>query len=244
MTIGQSIILGIVQGLTEFLPISSSGHLIILPKIFDWNDQGLAFDAFIHLATALAIIVALRKEIKTIINSFNLKRQDSQMRNGRKLAGLIGLAIIPAGLVGLFLDNFIEAKLRMVEVVAWSLILWGIVLAWAEYYNHQLKDKHNLENVNWEKAIVVGLMQVIAFIPGSSRSGVTITGGLFCGMSKKAAVQFSFLIGWPLILAAGVLKFYELIKVGEWGEEIFFLTAGFMNPLFIGNGWWISSSTR
>ena len=135
MDFTQSIVLGIIQGLTEFLPVSSSGHLIILPKIFNWVDQGLAFDAVIHLATALAIILVLRRDIWQILKGFNLKRQESEYVVSRKLIGLIILTIIPAGLAGLFFNNLIEDKLRIVEVVAWSLILWGVVLWWAEDYN-------------------------------------------------------------------------------------------------------------
>ena len=234
MDIMQSIVLGIIQGLTEFLPISSSGHLIILPKFFNWADQGLAFDAVMHLATGLAIIFVLHKEIKQILKGFNLKRQDSQYRINRKLMILIILAIIPAGVVGLLFNNLIEDKLRTIEVVAWSLIFWGVVLGWAEYYNNKLINKNFLESINWKQSLVVGLMQVIALIPGTSRSGITITGGLFSGIDKKTAVKFSFLVGLPLILGAGVFKLVELIRMGNFSEQSMILFFGFISALVSG----------
>ena len=234
MSIFQSIILGIIQGLTEFLPISSSGHLILVPWIFNWTDQGLAYDALIHLATGLAIIIALRQEIGRILAGFNFKRQDSAYRKNRKSFGLIVLAVIPAGLAGLIFDNLIEEKLRIVEVVAWSLIFWGVVLWWAEYYNNKLTKKDSLDKLNLPHALGVGLMQAVALIPGTSRSGITISAGLFGGMDKKTAVKFSFLVGLPLMLGAGILKFFEMISREGLGENGLALAAGFVSTLISG----------
>lgn len=234
MTIVQSIVLGIIQGITEFLPISSSGHLILLPRIFNWPDQGLAYDAVIHLATGLSIILALRKDIFKILSGFNLKRLDSEYRKNRKLIGLIVLAMIPAGIAGLMFNNLIEEKLRMVEVVAWSLIVWGAVLYGAEYYNKKLQKKDSLESVSWKQSLGIGVMQVLALIPGTSRSGITITGGLFAGMSRVSAVKFSFLIGLPLILGAGSLKFVEIVRSGELAGNGAVLLVGFISAFVSG----------
>ncbi len=234
MDVSQSIILGLIQGLTEFLPISSSGHLIILPRIFNWADQGLAYDAIIHLATGLAIIFVLRKDILQILKGFNLKRKESEYVVSRKLIGLILLGIIPAGIAGLLFDNLIEDKFRMVEVVGWSLIFWGIILWWAEYYSDKLVNKNGLENLGFKHAAVVGLMQVIALIPGTSRSGITITGGLFSGMDKKTAVKFSFLVGLPLIVGAGLFKFFELYRLGGLSDGWEVILIGFIAALASG----------
>jgi len=230
----QAIVLGIIQGITEFLPVSSSGHLIIVPKFFNWVDQGLAFDAIIHLATALVIVLILRLEIWQILKGFNFKRVETEYREKRKMMGLIILAIIPAGLIGLFFNNLIEEKLRLVEVVAWSLIFWGIVLGWAEYYNVKLKDKINLDKINWRQSLLVGLMQIIALIPGTSRSGITITAGLFGKMSKKTAIKFSFLAGLPLIFGAGIYKLIELIRLGLLVEQFDILIVGFLSAFISG----------
>lgn len=234
MTYFQSIILGIIQGMTEFLPISSSGHLIIVPKFFDWADQGLAFDAIIHLATALVIILVLRMEIWQILKGFNLSKVESEYRQKRKMMGLIILAIIPAGLIGWLFNDMIEQKFRIVEVVAWSLIFWGIVLGWAEYYSSKLKDTTVLNKIGWRQAIIVGLMQLIALIPGTSRSGITITAGLFSGMTKSAAVKFSFLAGLPLIIGAGSYKLIQLFKLGIPADRLGVLIAGFIAAFISG----------
>jgi len=234
MTYIQSIVLGIIQGITEFLPISSSGHLIIVPKFFDWVDQGLAFDAIIHLATALVIILVLRMEIWHILKGFNFNKVESEYRESRRMIGLIILVMVPAGIAGWLFDDMIEQKLRIVEVVAWSLIFWGMVLGWAEYYNAKLKDKLILNKIGWRQALLVGLMQLIALIPGTSRSGITITAGLFGGMTKSAAVRFSFLAGLPLIIGAGGYKLIELIKLGIPAEQLGILIIGFMSAFISG----------
>ncbi len=230
----QAIVLGIIQGITEFLPVSSSGHLIIVPKFFDWVDQGLAFDAIIHLATALVILLVLRLEIWQILKGFNFKRIETEYREKRRMMGLIFLAIIPAGLIGLFFNALIEQKLRAVEVVAWSLIFWGIVLGWSEYYNIKLKNKVDLNKISWRQSLLVGLMQVIALIPGTSRSGITITAGLFGNMTKEAAVKFSFLAGLPLIFGAGFYKLIELLKTDISVEQVDILIVGFISAFISG----------
>lgn len=251
MTILQSIILGIIQGLTEFLPISSSGHLILVPKIFNWPLQGLAYDAMVHLATALAIIFVLRKEIwalfkfiprnkvtrDPVVSSTNdeILRPDKIGAQDKISGKLILIAIIPAGLVGVIFNNFIEESLRAVEIVAMSLIVWGLVLWLAEYYNDRLKIKTDkLSKVSWKQSLAVGLMQVIALIPGTSRSGITITAGLFSGMTRRNAVKFSFLVGLPLILGAGFFKLVELVNSGVLAEQVPVLLAGFISAFISG----------
>ena len=236
MTLIQSVILGIIQGITEFLPISSSGHLIIVPKFFNWVDQGLAYDTVIHLATALAIILALRHDIWSVF--YKTKASEGQsvlVAQDRLSIKLILIAIIPAGLVGLFFNQAIEQNFRSIEVVAMSLIVWGLFLWGAEYYIQRLKTRvDSLKELKIKHSLVVGLLQVIALLPGTSRSGITITGGLFSGMSRKVAVKFSFLVGLPLILAAGLFKLVELINEGILGVQIQVLAVGFISALLSG----------
>ncbi len=235
MSIIQSIVLGVVQGITEFLPISSSGHLILMPRFFNWPDQGLAFDTILHLATALAIIIALRKDIYTILTAFRPKKRTKQDKQNSHLVWLILLAIIPAGLVGFFFNDWLEHTLRLPYVVALSLIFWAAILWFAEVYasraKHQVKD---LDKINTKQSLVVGFMQIIALIPGTSRSGITITGGLFSGLNKQMAVKFSFLVGLPLIIAAGAFQFFELLKYGIACQDILPLIIGFFSALISG----------
>ncbi len=228
----QAVILGFVQGLTELLPISSSGHLILIPHIFNWPDQGLAFDAVMHLATALVIIFALRAEIKSILLTLFSGRTETSYISSSRLWLVVAAAVVPAGIVGWFFSELIEDSLRQVQIVALSLIIWALVLAWAEYYNSKFKNLFSLEQINVRQSLGVGLAQILAFIPGTSRSGITITAGLFGGLDKSTAVKFSFLAGLPLILAAGIYKLFSLWQLGLTGFDWQFLLIGFFSAMF------------
>jgi len=206
MNIIQSIILGIIQGLTEFFPISSSGHLIVLPKIFGWQDQGLAFDIFLHLGTLLAILFFFRRDWLRIFKAIIFWKKD-EYKKDRKLALIIIIGIIPAVCLGFFLSNFIENQLRLPLVVGINLIFWGIILGIADWRTRKQKNAINNEkNIPCSKALIIGIFQAISLIPGSSRSGLSITGGLFTGLSRKTAIRFSFLMSAPLILGAGLFE--------------------------------------
>ncbi|MFH1610520.1 MAG: undecaprenyl-diphosphate phosphatase [Patescibacteria group bacterium] len=223
----QAIILGIIQGITEFLPISSSGHLILIPNIFNLPDQGLGFDAILHLATALAIIYVLRKEIKEILLGL------FKVENKAWLYILIG--IIPAGIAGYFLNDSIESKFRLVELVAFNLIFWGFILWLSERYSDIIQNKiKNINNIKIKQALIIGFAQILALFPGTSRSGITITSGLFSKLDKKTAVNFSFLLGLPLILAAGGLKTVEAVNTGMFQTDLLPLVFGFLTSLISG----------
>lgn len=214
MSLFQAAILGIVQGLTEFLPISSSGHLIFLPKLFGWVDQGQAFDVVVHLGTLVAVVIYFRKKLFDIAKSFVLRGVDSEVN--RRLGLLLVLSIIPAGLIGFFGNEWIEEHTRSAAVIAWGFIVWGIVLLLADRFNKkvpqtQLVDLHNL---NWKKIAVIGTAQAIALIPGTSRSGITMTAGLFSKLDKKSAAEFSFLMSVPIIAIAGTMKVIDLVQEG------------------------------
>jgi undecaprenyl-diphosphatase len=227
MSILQSIILGIVQGITEFLPISSSGHLILIPNIFNLPDQGLVFDAILHLATALAIIYVLRKEIKEILLGL--------FKGENKTWLYILIGIIPAGIAGYFLNDSIENKFRLVELVAFNLIFWGFILWLSERYSNRIGEKiQNIKNVKIKQALIIGFAQILALFPGTSRSGITITSGLFSKLDKKTAVNFSFLLGLPLILAAGGLKTVEAVNTGMFQTDLLPLIFGFLASLISG----------
>lgn len=215
MSLLQAVILGLVQAFTEFLPISSSGHLVLVPLVFGWPDQGLAFDAALHVGTLFAVLVYFRSTIFNIIKS------------QRKLGVMIILSMIPAGLAGIFFDEVIETQFRAVSIIIFNLIFWGLILSLADWWSRkhliQAKDLTHLKPLD---AFLIGFAQMLALIPGTSRSGITMTAGLFLKLDKKSAAEFSFLMSIPVIGAAGALKMIELFKVGISHAEVLPLGVG------------------
>lgn len=198
------IVLGIVQGLTEFLPVSSSGHLILVPRLFNFKDQGLAMDTILHLGTLLAIVIYFRKDLRRLLQALFSKKQDPDYH---RLAWNIGWASFPAGLVGFFWGNLIEQELRSSTFVAWNLLFWSFVFFAAERYSNKLNaTESDITRMTLKQVLFIGFAQAIALLPGTSRSGVTITGGLLVKLSPTSAARFSFLLGTPIILAAGTHK--------------------------------------
>ncbi len=220
MTIWQAVILGLVQGITEFLPISSSGHLIALPQLFGWGVQSYDFDVAVHIATLLAILVAMREDVKLLFK--------------KELFGKVALATVPVVIVGLLISRFALETVRQPVVVAVNLFIWGIVLYFADRFSHKLKKPiEQLKNVRWGKAFMIGLAQALALIPGTSRSGVTITAGLFGGMSRSVATRFSFLLAIPAIGGAGLLATMDILEYGST-TSISVLFAGFVAAFLSG----------
>ncbi|NCO05146.1 MAG: undecaprenyl-diphosphate phosphatase [Candidatus Magasanikbacteria bacterium] len=226
MSILQAIILGIVQGITEFLPVSSSGHLIFIPEIFGWQDQGISFDVMVHMGTLVAVIIFFRKKIWELVTALfsknPIKKQD------RRLAWLLIASVIPAGVVGYILDS----NSRSAFIVGVSLIFWGIILAVADRYSHHIAQKKelmsDLHTLSVKQIAFIACAQVLALIPGTSRSGITMTAGLFAKLNKKAAAEFSFLMGTPIIALAGGVKLLEMIQSGTGRISLTALTVGFI----------------
>jgi len=218
MNVIQALILGTIQGLTEFLPISSSGHLIFIPKLFGWGDQGLAFDTMMHLGTLLAVVVYFRKKLWSIllglINTSLSHESLVTVNSDRKLGWLLILSIIPAGVVGLFFGDWIETNLRTTLVIGVGLIFWGVILFIADRVSLKHENTKALERVSWKETLFIGCAQVVAFIPGTSRSGITMTAGLFSKLDKKTAAEFSFLMSVPIIALAGGLQLLKMITHG------------------------------
>ena len=208
MDIFQAIFLAIVQGISEFLPISSSAHLILVPKVFGWADQGLAFDVAVHVGTLLAVVIFLKKEIKQIVPAWVFGWRTLTWDVYGKLGWLVVLATIPAGLVGLLFGDFIEFNLRVAWVIAASTLIFGLLLGWADHNGD--KNKAPLESLTWKQTLFVGATQAFALIPGTSRSGVTMTALLALGFSRVASAKFSFLMSVPIIALSGLLKGVEL----------------------------------
>lgn len=209
----QAIILGLVQGLGEFLPISSTAHLILAPYFFLWKDSGLAFDVALHLGTLIAVAGFFWKDWLNIFQlafkSNSKIKFDKQNDFNEKTLWLLALATTPGILAGYFLEEKAETIFRNPLIIATALFSAGLVLYLADKYPRYRK---NFKQINWKDTLIVGLSQAVAVIPGISRSGATITAGLFLGLSRQKAARFSFLLSTPIILGAAVFKLPELFQ--------------------------------
>lgn len=205
----QVVLLAIVQGFTEFLPISSSGHLLLPKELLGWPDQGLAFDVAVHVGSLLAVLCYFRKDIVRLLQAWCLSISKNSHSEDSRLAWYIILATLPAGFIGLWADDYIEQHLRTMTVVAVTTIVFGLLLGFADKSSQQQKT---LLAMTWQLALIIGFAQALALIPGTSRSGITITAALLLGFNRVASARFSFLLSIPLILAAGGLKTLQLIK--------------------------------
>lgn len=205
MNITWAFFLGAIQGITEILPISSSAHLIIVPKFFSMPDQGLSFDVALHLGSLLAIIIAFKNEWFEILNSSLelAKKKFKKPSQKEKLIYFLIVGTIPAAIVGYFLNDLAESALRSPYIIVGTLVFYGALLWFFEYVG---KKQKNIKDMSLKDSVVVGIAQALALIPGTSRSGVTITAGLFSGMTKEDAAKYSFILSAPIILGAGLLK--------------------------------------
>jgi undecaprenyl-diphosphatase len=200
MSLIQIIVLALIQGLTEFLPVSSSAHLILGSKVFGWPDQGLVFDVATHLGTLVAVLIYFRRELLNMLQAWMKPVVDDASRQQRAMTVYLALASIPALLVGTLAHDAVELFLRNVHVIAWTTIGFGLLLWVADARSPR---ERGLDQITLRGALLIGVAQAIALIPGASRSGVTITAGRFLGLSPEAAARFSFLLAIPIIGAAG-----------------------------------------
>jgi undecaprenyl-diphosphatase len=204
----HAIVLAVVQGLSEFLPISSSGHLILMPHLFGWQDQGLAFDVAVHVGTLLALLVYFRREIVAMTAAwFGSVFQRSHTPDSR-LAWQVLVGTIPVGLAGLAFGDAIEAELRSPLFVAGTLSFFGLLMYAADRMSRGTRDEHSL---SWPQAIAIGCAQALALMPGTSRSGITMTAGRALGLARSGAARFSFLLAIPGIAAAGGYEGLKLV---------------------------------
>ncbi|MDX8383915.1 MAG: undecaprenyl-diphosphate phosphatase, partial [Ghiorsea sp.] len=223
----QAVVLAFIQGLTEFLPISSSGHLAMVPLLSPWPDQGLAFDCVVHLGTLTAVVYYFRSDLAKMIVGLGVtvkKRSWSADRDGQ-MAWMIGFATIPVGLAGLAFKDFIETDLRTIETIAYSSIVFGLLLLAADKMG-----KRERSEAAWgiKDVMIVGLAQAVALIPGTSRSGITMTAALFLGYTRAAAARFSFLLSIPVIFLAGGLKVKDWIEAPTQAAGLNELLLGFV----------------
>lgn len=208
----QIVILALVQGLTEFLPVSSSAHLILVPVLTGWEDQGLAFDVAVHLGTLIAVIYYFRDEIRRMFNAWFLSVFKRELTADGKLAWAVLFGTIPVGIAGLFLKDAIELYLRSPLVIATSTLVFGLLLWYADYVG---KRRRVEADMNWKDVSFIGISQAMALIPGTSRSGATMTAALFLGFTRQAAARFSFLLSIPVISLAGTFLTLDLIESGD-----------------------------
>ena len=208
MDILQIIVLAIVQGFTEFLPISSSAHLILVPALTSWPDQGQAFDVALHIGSLIAVVAYFREDLRNMLFAWSKSLVTRKQTPDSKLAWAVLFGTIPAGLVGLILKDYIENDLRGAVVIATTSIIFGLLLWYADWSGKRSRDEHAL---TWKDVLVIGCAQALALIPGTSRSGITMTAALMLGLTRSAAARFSFLLSVPIIVLSGGLKSIELM---------------------------------
>ena len=212
MEIIEAIVLGVIQGLTEFLPVSSSAHLILIPWVFGWNPEGIIFDVALHLGTAIAILAYFWKDWLVLAREVLLGiREGSPLGNAqRKLAWLLVLGTLPAMFAGLAFEKYVERNLRSPLISVFTLVVFALLIYLAERVGRQSRS---LEQIDLADSVWVGASQALALIPGVSRSGITISAGLLRGLDRTAAARYSFLLATPVIAGAALLKGWQLFKV-------------------------------
>jgi undecaprenyl-diphosphatase len=213
----HAIWLALLQGLTEFLPISSSAHLILMPRLFGWADQGLAFDVAVHVGTLAAVLAYFRADVLRLFAAWLRSCATRRVDGDARLAWFVLLATMPVLVFGLLFHDFIESALRSPLVIAMTTIGFAVLLWIADYSGRQLRNETSLRMAD---IVVIGLAQALALVPGTSRSGITMTAGLALGLTRTAAARFSFLLSIPVIAMAGVYETANLIQQSApvaWG---------------------------
>ena len=213
----QAFVLALIQGLTEFLPISSSAHLILFPRLFGWIDQGLAFDVAVHVGTLAAVMWYFRADVTQLSTALYVGAVTGLDSPHSRLARALVLATLPIMLAGVFVYIWLADLLRNPLLIATTTLVFGLLLWWADRAGSRDADT---DSITARRALAIGCAQILALIPGVSRSGITITAGLAMGLTRKAAARFSFLLSIPVILSAGLLSFLELIQSSDrtpWG---------------------------
>jgi undecaprenyl-diphosphatase len=214
----QSIILGILQGLTEFLPISSSGHILIVPALLGWEDPGAAFTAVIQLGTEAAVLIYFRKDLWEIARTWlaSLRRPELRAELNARMGWYLIVATIPIGLLGFAFQDQIETAARNLWLVGTTLIVFGLILGWADRVGSREREVGEL---SFRDGVLIGLAQSLALIPGVSRSGATISAGLFLGLNRRAAARFAFLLAIPAVVVSGFYELYKLLSGKEHFDE-------------------------
>jgi undecaprenyl-diphosphatase len=233
MSFFQAFILGVVQGLTEFLPISSSAHLVLVPWALGWPAHGVAFDAALHLGTLAALLLYFWRDWLDISRAFVLGITNSRARETFEygLAWMLILGTVPAAVVGFLAQDYIESAVREPQTIAAVMVIFAIVLLVADRVGIQ---RRAMERFTLVDAVLIGIAQAIALVPGVSRSGITITAGLLLGFTRPAAARFSFLLSTPVTLAAGSFELVHLLRSGMEGDGLAILGVGILTSAVVG----------
>lgn len=244
MDLFQAVVLAIVQGITEFLPISSSAHLILVPELLGWAASGLAFDVAVHVGTLFAVVAFLWKELLQIAQGWFAGFARFNWSKEGLLGWMLIAATVPVGLVGFLAGDFIEANLRTALIIGITTLVFGLLLGWADRgAEHKTAE---MGDMTFKHAVLVGLAQMLALIPGTSRSGITMTALLSLGYNRVASAKFSFLLAVPTILLPGLLKTNELIANSEQVPWLSLLVGVMVSAIvaFFSMRWFIALVTR
>ena len=236
MTILQAIVLGIVQGVTEFLPISSSGHLVLTPYLLNWHipeEQVFIFDVLVQIGTLLAVIVYFWSDLWAILTGFlsSFWMREAYQRQEVRMGLYLILGTIPAVFLGLLFKDAVEAAFSSPTFTVGALVFTAVLMIAAEAVS---KRSRNLESLGWLDAVVIGIFQALALFPGVSRSGMTISGGMFRSLDRPPAARFSFLLAVPVMLGAGALAFVDMLAVPDLGTFLLPMAVGFVTAAVVG----------
>jgi undecaprenyl-diphosphatase len=232
MTLVQALILGLLQGATEFLPVSSSGHLVLIPWLLHWESPGLAFDTLVHLATALAVVGYFRHDWLALVRAgWGILRTRTARSTEERLVLLIVAGTLPAAAIGFLLNDVFEQMFARPAAAAAFLILTAAILATAERFSRRRRE---LNTLSWQDALVVGAAQALAILPGVSRSGSTIAAGMGKGLERESAARFSFLLATPIIVGAGLFQLVDLAQVDPANLALAPLLVGCVSALASG----------
>lgn len=213
----QLTVLAFIQGLTEFLPISSSAHLLLPSILLDWPDQGLNFDVAVHLGSLFAVLVYFRRDVYELLKAWLRHLIQRESSEESKLAWLIILATLPGALAGFLANDLVENYARSAYVLATTSAIFALLLWYADRYAPAGKT---LVDLNWKHALLLGTAQALALIPGTSRSGITMTAALFCQLSRQTAAKISFLMAIPIIFGSFLLRSNEVFERGLWLDQL------------------------
>jgi undecaprenyl-diphosphatase len=238
----RATVLALLQGFTEFLPVSSSAHLILPAALLGWKDQGLAFDVAVHLGTLFAVVLYFRRDLLAIARGMLLQLTQGTTSDDSRLGWQLLVATFPVVVAGLLLKDFVETSLREIWVLTTSTLVFGLLL-WAA--DRKANRGDTMQMLSWRSVAVIGFAQVLALVPGTSRSGITTTAALFCGLDRASASRFSFLLSIPVIAGAAALLILDLLQQTQvdWGGLLYALIVAMLTA-FVCIRWFLGIIMR
>lgn len=231
MDLLEIVLLAVLQGLTEFLPISSAAHLILLPRFADWPDQGLAFDVAVHFGSLVAVVIYFRRELHDLAFAWVRSVAGGPATPDSRLAWGVLVGTIPVGLGGLLFYEVVENHLRVPLIIAATTAFFGVLLWWSDLRGRRVRDEHQMV---WHDMLLIGLAQALALVPGTSRSGITMTAGLMLGLTRSAAARYSFLLS---VLAIGLASSLQSVKLMQSSEPVNWSSLGLAAAVSAGSAY-------